>query len=81
MVNLNVGVTTAKGEELKLGDVLSAGGLLDTVVVVDEEGNFHAQVVSEPFIAFELELFIRQNIHVEVTDNIVKRSKKKIFEE
>ncbi|EEM74102.1 hypothetical protein bthur0014_55340 [Bacillus thuringiensis IBL 4222] len=61
--------------------MLSAGGLLDTVVVVDEEGNFHAQVVSEPFIAFELELFIRQNIHVEVTDNIVKRSKKKIFEE
>lgn len=80
MLNLKTGVTTAKDEELKLGDVLSAKGLLDTVVVVDEEGEFHAQVVSEPFIAFELELFVRQNIHVEVSDNVIMRSKKKIFE-
>ncbi|MGR3779367.1 hypothetical protein ACT1UG_27830 [Bacillus paramycoides] len=43
MVNINVEVKTVKGEELKLGDVLSADGLLDTVVVLDKEGKLHAQ--------------------------------------
>ncbi|MBJ8009922.1 hypothetical protein [Bacillus cereus] len=55
MFNIQVRVKTVKGEELKLGDVLSADGLLDTVVVLDKEGKLHAQVKSEPSIAFELE--------------------------
>ncbi|WP_242274696.1 hypothetical protein [Bacillus cereus group sp. BfR-BA-01310] len=63
--------------------MLSGDGLLDTVVVKDEEGQLHAQMVSEPFIAFDLEDFLRQNKHVVVSEhtNEHKRSKKKIFEE
>ncbi|EJQ92949.1 MULTISPECIES: hypothetical protein [Bacillus] len=58
MVQIKLDVKTVKGQELKLGDVLSADGLLDTVVVIDKEGKLHAQVKSEPSIAFELEGFI-----------------------
>ncbi|MBJ8009925.1 MULTISPECIES: hypothetical protein [Bacillus cereus group] len=50
--NIELGIKTVKGH------VLSADGLIDTVVVIDEEGNLHAQVKSEPSIAFELEGFI-----------------------
>ncbi|WP_170952785.1 hypothetical protein [Bacillus cereus] len=50
--NIELGIKTVKGQDLKLGDVLSAGGL------IDEEGNLHAQVKSELSIAFELEGFI-----------------------
>lgn len=62
--------------------MLSGDGLLDTVVVKDEEDQLHAQVVSELFIAFDLEDFLRQNKNLTVTDNIDEheRSKKKIFE-
>ncbi|MGE7875477.1 hypothetical protein [Bacillus paramycoides] len=40
-------------------------------------------MVSEPFITFDLEDFLRQNRHVVVSEhtNEHKRSKKKIFEE
>ncbi|MEC2463534.1 hypothetical protein P9X10_01285 [Bacillus cereus] len=79
---MKTGIKTYKGVELKLGDVLSSDWLLDTVVVKDDEGLLHAQVVSEPFIAFDLEQFLRENKQLDVTDNIdvTTRSKKKIFE-
>ncbi|PGM56906.1 hypothetical protein [Bacillus cereus group sp. BfR-BA-01310] len=81
--NIKTGIQSAKGEELKLGDVLSGDELLDTVVGKEAEGQLHAQVVSEPFITFDLEDFLRQNRHVVVSEhtNEHKRSKKKIFEE
>lgn len=56
--NIELGIKTVKGQDLKLGDILSADGLIDTVVVIDEEGNLHTQVNSEPSMAFELEGFI-----------------------
>ncbi|MGG2134678.1 hypothetical protein AB1284_25810 [Bacillus sp. S2(2024)] len=40
--------------------MLNGDGLLDTVVVKDEEGQLHAQVVSELFITFDLEDFLRK---------------------
>ena len=79
-MELNTGVSTQNGEKINLGDILSGPNIHEVVVVKDEEGNLFAEVISEPFIAFELEEFIKMYSQLKIKGSVLTRSGKKIFE-
>ncbi|MGF2716537.1 hypothetical protein ACQUY5_30715 [Bacillus cereus] len=69
-------VKTQKGEEIKLGDILSSPMTHDVIVRLDPKRGLVAEIIDRPDYVFDLKTFVSKWSDLHVTGNMMDKEKK-----